>query len=197
MKSENITFHCGKVTYRDRCKTLKQKGLVVWLTGLSASGKSTIAVETEKVLNSLGKAVYRLDGDNIRFGLNEDLGFSEEDRFENIRRIAEVCGLFRDAGIIVLACFISPMDSMRRLAREKAGDVFIEVFVKADVAACANRDPKGLYQKALSGEIRDFTGVTAPFEVPENPDLTLDTVSCPLEECVKQLVEKILDKTAL
>ena len=197
MKSENITFHCGKVTYRDRCKTLKQKGLVVWLTGLSASGKSTIAVETEKVLNSLGKAVYRLDGDNIRFGLNEDLGFSEEDRFENIRRIAEVCGLFRDAGIIVLACFISPMDSMRRLAREKAGDVFIEVFVKADVATCANRDPKGLYQKALSGEIRDFTGVTAPFEVPENPDLTLDTVSCPLEECVKQLVEKILDKTAL
>ena len=120
MKCNNITYHSGKVTEQDRFKVLGQKGVVVWLTGLSGSGKSTIAVEVEKILNSIGKAVYRLDGDNIRFGLNSDLGFTEEDRMENIRRISEVCALFQYAGLIVIASFISPMAKMRHMAREKS-----------------------------------------------------------------------------
>lgn len=196
MQGRNITFHEGKVTREDRHRILGQKGLVVWLTGLSASGKSTIAVEAERVLTGLGRAVYRLDGDNIRFGLNSDLGFSEEDRFENIRRIAEVCALFEDAGLIVLACFISPLASMRRCAREKAKGRFLEVYVKAGVEACAKRDPKGLYEKALKGEIKDFTGISAVYEKPENPDLVLDTENFSLEQCVGQLVEKILQESA-
>lgn len=192
-KCNNITFHEGKVSKFDRYKALGQKGVIVWLTGLSASGKSTIAVEAEKVLNSMGKAVYRLDGDNIRFGLNSDLGFSEKDRFENIRRIAEVCSLFQDAGIIVIASFISPLAEMRKIARDKGGEGFMEVYVKADVETCINRDPKGLYRKALNGEIQDFTGISAPYEEPENPELVLDTENCSLNECVNLLVDKILE----
>jgi adenylylsulfate kinase len=197
MPDRNITFHQGKVTRADRNRLLGQKGLVVWLTGLSASGKSTIAVEAEKVLVRMGKAVYRLDGDNIRFGLNSDLGFSEKDRFENIRRIAEVCALFRDAGLIVLASFISPLTSMRQMAREKAEGSFLEVYVKANVKTCIERDPKGLYEKALKGEIREFTGISAAYEEPENPELVLDTDKNSLEDCVTRLVDKILKITAL
>lgn len=195
--NNNIVFHEGKVTREERYKVLGQKGLVVWLTGLSGAGKSTIAVEAEKVLNSMGKAVYRLDGDNIRFGLNSDLGFSERDRFENIRRISEVCALFQDAGLIVIASFISPLAGMRRLAREKGGENFIEVYVKADLETCIKRDPKGLYRKALKGEIQEFTGISAPYEEPDNPDLVLDTQNNTLEQCVQHLVEKILDMTKL
>ena len=194
MKSKNITFHSGKVTSMDRFKILGQKGLVVWLTGLSASGKSTIAVEAEKQLVNMGRAVYRLDGDNIRFGLNNDLGFSERDRFENIRRIAEVCALFQDAGLIAIASFISPKFSMRQIAREKAGNDFVEVYVKASIEACAKRDPKGLYEKALKGQIENFTGVSAPYEEPENPELVLDTEKYSVEDCVKQLTEEILKR---
>jgi len=189
----NITYHEGKVTKADRCRVLGQKGLVVWLTGLSGSGKSTIAVEAEKILNSMGKAVYRLDGDNIRFGLNSDLGFSEKDRYENIRRISEVCALFQDAGLIVIASFISPLVKMRQMAREKAGKDFMEVYVKADVETCMKRDPKGLYKKALNGEIQDFTGISSPYEAPVNPELILDTQNNPLDECVRRLVDKILE----
>lgn len=174
-----------------------QKGLVVWLTGLSGSGKSTIAAEAEKMLINMGRPAYMLDGDNVRFGLNSDLGFSEKDRNENIRRIAEVCALFKDAGLIVIASFISPLASMRKTAREKAGGNFIEVYVKADIKTCAERDPKGLYKKALQGEIKDFTGVSAPYEIPENPELVLDTERYPLEDCVKLLVDKILEKCVL
>lgn len=197
MKCNNITYHEGKVSREDRYRVLGQKGLVVWLTGLSASGKSTIAVEAEKILNSMGKAVYRLDGDNIRFGLNSDLGFSERDRFENIRRIAEVCALFRDAGLIVIASFISPLVGMRQLAREKNSENFIEVYVRADVETCMKRDPKGLYRRALSGEIKDFTGISAPYEEPANPELILDTQNNSLGECVQLLVDKILEMSAL
>lgn len=197
MKCNNITYHEGKVSREDRYRVLGQKGLVVWLTGLSASGKSTIAVEAEKILNSMGKAVYRLDGDNIRFGLNSDLGFSERDRFENIRRIAEVCALFRDAGLIVIASFISPLVGMRQLAREKNSENFIEVYVRADVETCMKRDPKGLYRRALSGEIKDFTGISAPYEEPANPELILDTQNNSLSECVQLLVDKILEMSAL
>lgn len=195
--SGNITYHEGKVSKTDRYKVLGQKGLVVWLTGLSASGKSTIAVEAEKILNSMGKAVYRLDGDNIRFGLNSDLGFSEQDRFENIRRISEVCALFQDAGLIVIASFISPLAKMRQMAREKAGKDFMEVYVKADVQTCMKRDPKGLYKKALNGEIQDFTGISSPYEEPVNPELVLDTQNNSLDDCVTQLVNKILEMSAL
>ena len=197
MKCNNITYHSGKVTEQDRFKVLGQKGVVVWLTGLSGAGKSTIAVEVEKILNSIGKAVYRLDGDNIRFGLNSDLGFTEEDRMENIRRISEVCALFQDAGLIVIASFISPMAKMRHMAREKSKGKFIEVYVKTNVETCIKRDPKGLYKKALVGEIKEFTGISAPYEEPENPDITLDTESSTLNECVEQLVKKILTVTTL
>jgi adenylylsulfate kinase len=197
MKNEHITFHRGKVSRNDRFSVLGQKGVAVWMTGLSASGKSTIAVETEKILIGMGKAVYRIDGDNLRHGLNSDLGFSEKDRFENIRRAAEVCALFVDAGLIVLASFISPLASMRSLARVKTGDSFIEVYVKADVETCYKRDPKGLYKKARAGEIPDFTGVTAPYEVPRSPDLVLDTERYSIEECVRILVDKILQFSVL
>jgi adenylylsulfate kinase len=197
MKNEHITFHKGKVSRNDRFSVLGQKGVAVWMTGLSASGKSTIAVETEKILIEMGRAVYRLDGDNLRRGLNSDLGFSEKDRFENIRRAAEVCALFVDAGLIVLASFISPLASMRSLARAKTGDSFIEVYVKADVETCEKRDPKGLYKKARAGEIPDFTGVTAPYEVPPSPDLVLDTERYSIEECVRILVDKILQFSVL
>lgn len=197
MKSENITFHGGKVTNMERFEILGQKGLVVWLTGLSASGKSTIAVEAEKQLTNMGRSVYRLDGDNIRFGLNSDLGFSERDRFENIRRIAEVCALFQDAGLIVIASFISPLSSMRQIAREKAGNNFVEVYVKASVEVCAKRDPKGLYEKALKGDIENFTGVSAPYEEPENPELILDTEKDSVKDCVKQLIEEIIKRSQI
>lgn len=196
MSDHHITFHAGTVTREDREKLLGQKGLVVWLTGLSASGKSTIAVEAERVLCGMGRAVYRLDGDNVRFGLNSDLGFSEADRMENIRRITEVCALFQDAGVIVLACFISPMKSMRQVAREKAKSGFMEVYVKAGVEACAQRDPKGLYKKAIKGEIKEFTGISAVYEEPETPELVLDTEKHSLEECVRKLVHAIIDASS-
>jgi len=197
MKNGHITFHGGKVSRNDRFSVLGQKGVAVWMTGLSASGKSTIAVEAEKVLIEMGKAVYRLDGDNLRHGLNSDLGFSEKDRFENIRRAAEVCALFVDAGFIVIASFISPLASMRSMAKAITGDSFIEVYVKADPETCEKRDPKGLYKKARTGEIPDFTGVTAPYEEPRLPDLVLDTEKYSIEECTGILIKKILQSSAL
>lgn len=187
--SANIVWHSGQVTYEDRCRLLNQKGLVVWFTGLSGSGKSTIAAEVERRLIAEGKLVYRLDGDNVRHGLNSDLGFSREDRDENIRRIAEVATLFKDAGVITLVSFIAPFASMRAFAREKAGtDHFVEIYVKADIETCATRDPKGLYQKAQSGTISDFTGISSPYEQPKNPELILDTESHSVEECVQQVL---------
>ncbi len=191
-KPENITWHEGKVQFEDRCNNLGQEGMVLWFTGLSASGKSTIAVELEKALVEYGKAVYRLDGDNVRHGLNSDLGFSPEDRNENIRRIAEVAALFKDAGVITLSSFISPYQEARDFTRERAGeDYFKEIYVKADVETCAKRDPKGLYEQAMNGEIDNFTGVSAPYEEPENPDLVLDTKNLTVEECVEKVLELI------
>src|SRR5690606_19268668 len=188
-KSENTFWHEGAVTPEDRARVLGQRGVVLWFTGLSGSGKSTIAVEAERRLNKAGRAVYRLDGDNIRHGLNGDLGFSEADRDENIRRIAEVAALFRDAGLITLVSFISPFRRMREFARERIGaDAFVEVYVKADIETCMKRDPKGLYQKALRGEIKDFTGISSPFEEPENPEIVLDTVNESLDACVERLL---------
>ena len=191
-KNSNLTWHEGKVTYEDRCRVLKQRGLVVWFTGLPGSGKSTIAVEVEKELNRQGKAVYRLDGDNIRHGLNCDLGFSEADRNENIRRVAEVAALFKDAGLIVLVAFISPYKKMREFARERVGkESFIEVYVKADIGTCAGRDPKGMYEKAIKGEIKDFTGVSSPYEEPEKPEVVVDTRVLSVDASVKLVLDAI------
>lgn len=190
----NLRWHKGKVTKEDRYNILKQKPIVVWLSGLSASGKSTIAVEVEKRLNQLGKPSYRLDGDNIRQGLNSDLGFTYRDREENIRRITEVAKLFHDAGIITLVSFITPLESMRKNIREIIGDVgLIEVYVKASIETCIKRDPKGLYKKAQKGLINEFTGISSPFEEPQSSDLILDTDVLTIDEAVSRVVERILE----
>jgi adenylylsulfate kinase len=194
-KSFPVTWHAGKVSYQERCDNLNQRGLVVWFTGLSGSGKSTIAVEVERILTSEGKTVYLLDGDNLRHGLNSDLGFSAEDRNENIRRVTEVAVLFKDAGIITLVSFISPFHRMRELAREKIGrDNFIEIYVKADLETCRKRDPKGLYLKAQSGMIEKFTGVTDVYEEPEKPDLIVDTALLSIAESTGKVLETIIKK---
>ncbi len=175
-KATNITWHEGGVAKRDREKRLNQKGLVIWYTGLSGSGKSTLAHAVEEALFERGHLCYILDGDNIRHGLNKNLGFSPEDREENIRRIGEVSKLFADAGIITMTAFISPY----RVDRDKARDLvekedFIEVYVKVPLDVAEERDPKGLYKKARSGEIKDFTGISAPYEEPLHPEITIDT----------------------
>lgn len=193
VNDNNLVWQEGKVSYEERCRVLNQRGLVVWFTGLSGSGKSTIAVEVEKNLVELKKAVYRLDGDNIRAGLNSDLGFTKEDRDENIRRVTEVAALFKDAGLITLVSFISPYRRMREFARERIGkDSFLEVYVKADLETCMLRDPKGFYQKANHGEIKNFTGVTAPYEEPEVPDLVLETSKLSILESSSQVLKLLL-----
>ena len=182
----------GEISFKDRCKNLNQLGQVIWFTGLSGSGKSTLAVNLEKELIKQGKAVYRLDGDNIRSGLNKDLGFSGEDRDENIRRVAEVARLFKKTGIITLVSFISPYEEKREYASEVIGDKYFSlVYVKAALETCAERDPKGLYEKAKKGEIEDFTGISAPYEEPKNPDLVIDTDKLPVEESIEKLLEII------
>lgn len=189
MVSENITWHTGHIGYEDRCRLLHQRGAVLWLVGLSGSGKSTVAVAAEKRLTAAGRLCYRLDGDNIRHGLNGDLGFSPGERTENIRRVAHVASLLRDAGLIVLVSFITPYAALRETAREIIGaDYFHEVYVKADIDTCKRRDPKGLYTKAQRGEIKEFTGVSAPFEAPENPALVLDTDRYSIDESCEQLI---------
>jgi adenylylsulfate kinase len=185
----NITWHEGSVGRSQRQLLLKQKGVTVWLTGLSAAGKSTIAVIVEQLLLEKGKLAYRLDGDNIRHGLNRNLGFSAEDRQENIRRIGEVAKLFTDAGVVVIASFISPYRQDRDAVRANlaAGD-FVEVYVKVSVAAAAKRDPKGLYKKAMAGQIKGFTGIDDPYEEPVSPELVIDTESCTPEQAAEQIL---------
>lgn len=171
----NITWH-PNLTHDERSELRKQKGATIWLTGLSASGKSTIACALEQTILNRGLNSYRLDGDNIRFGLNKDLGFSEEDRNENIRRISEVAKLFSDSCCITLTSFISPYKKDRNIARElhkEVGLPFIEVYVDVPVSVAEERDPKGLYKKAREGVIKEFTGVSAPYEAPENPEIHL------------------------
>ncbi|HEY1683134.1 MAG TPA: adenylyl-sulfate kinase [Tepidisphaeraceae bacterium] len=176
LRDNNLTWHSGTVSRRNREQLLGQKGVTLWLTGLSASGKSTIACLLEKKLFERGRLVYRLDGDNIRHGLNKNLGFSAEDRHENIRRIGEVANLFVDAGAICLASFISPYRADRQMVREihASGD-FLEIYVKISLAAAEKRDPKGLYKKARAGQITGFTGIDDPYEEPETPELIIDT----------------------
>ncbi len=184
-KENNLTWdHCliPRAVFEQR---LGQKGCVVWFTGLSGAGKSTLARRVEHALFANGRHCYVLDGDNVRHGLNGDLGFSPEARAENIRRISHVAELFMQAGIITLTAFISPYRADRDRAREVVGkERFLEVFVDADVATCASRDPKGLYKKAFAGEIKDFTGVSAPYEAPEAPELVLKTGELGIDACV-------------
>ena len=188
-RATNITWHQQQVTRADRERLLGQKGVTVWLTGLSGSGKSTIAVAAEEVLVGRGRLAYVLDGDNIRHGLNKNLGFSPEDRTENIRRIGEVAKLFTDAGVIAFTSFISPYRADRDLVRALHDDGrFVEVHVAASVDTCESRDVKGLYKKARAGEIKEFTGISAPYEAPHAPELTIDTNGEPVEKSVERLV---------
>ena len=188
-KSTNLTWHGGQVGRADRERVLSQRGATVWLTGLSGSGKSTIAVAVEAELVRRGKLAYVLDGDNVRHGLNKNLGFSPADRTENIRRIAEVAKLFTDCGVLVFTSFISPYRADRDAARTLFADGdFVEVYAAADVATCEGRDPKGLYQKARAGQIPEFTGISAPYEAPEAPELVLDTARQSPEESVAALI---------
>lgn len=175
-KATNVHWHEGNVTQRDRERANKHRGTCLWFTGLSGSGKSTVANEVENILFDSGIKTYVLDGDNIRHGLNRDLGFSPEDREENIRRIGEVAHLFVDAGVLVMTAFISPYKSDRDKVRKLMSDgEFIEIYVKCDLDVCEERDPKGLYKKARAGEIKEFTGISAPYEEPEKPELVIDT----------------------
>lgn len=188
----NITWHDGTVSREERQKQLGQKGATVWFTGLSASGKSTIAVALEQVLLNNGKLSYRLDGDNIRHGLNKNLGFSAEDRAENIRRIGEVAKLFADGGILALSSFISPYRADRDLVRKLHEDAklkFIEVFVDCPIEEAEKRDPKGLYKKARAGEIKGFTGIDDPYEAPTKAEVHLRTDKMSIEDSVRTLIE--------
>ncbi len=177
-KATNITWHEGRVGRAEREAIVGQKGVLIWFTGLSASGKSTIAFTVEHALVERGQLAYTIDGDNIRHGLNKNLGFSAEDRTENIRRIAEVGKLFVDAGVITCAAFISPYVADRQAARDVIGPKdFIEVYLNPSLAVCEERDPKGLYKKARAGEIPGFTGIDDPYEPPTDPQLTIDTAT--------------------
>lgn len=188
-KSTNVTWHQGQVSHEDRQRLNEHSGVVLWFTGMSGSGKSTLAHGVEKALHDRGCHTYVLDGDNIRHGLNKNLGFSPEDRTENIRRIAEVARLFQDAGLIVLTAFISPYRVDRDAARAVVGDSFIEVYVQADLATCEGRDPKGLYKKARAGEIAEFTGISAPYEEPAAAEIVVDTTANDLDACVRMVIE--------
>ena len=189
IKGTNVVWHEGHVSREHREKLLKQKGVLVWLTGLSSSGKSTVAYKVEQALVGRGHLAYVLDGDNIRHGLNSNLGFSAEDRTENIRRIGEVGKLFTDSGIVTLASFVSPYAADRAAVRSlmAEGD-FIEVFVDTPLEVCEARDPKGLYKKARAGEIPNFTGISAPYEAPTNPELVIKTADSTLEEAAALLL---------
>jgi len=191
-KATNVVWHKHKVTREEREQLLKQKGAVLWFTGLSGSGKSTVANEVAYKLHKMGKATYVLDGDNIRHGLNKDLGFTPEDRNENIRRISEVSNLFADAGIIAITAFISPYRKYRNFCRELLGDGrFIEIFAKASLETCEKRDPKGMYKKARQGIIKNFTGIDAPYEEPEHPELIVDTDKETIDESTEKVIKKL------
>jgi len=189
----NITWHEGTITREDRERLNGHRGFTIWFTGLSASGKSTLAVATEEALFAKGHHTYILDGDNIRHRLNRNLGFSPEDRAENIRRIGEVAHLFRDAGIINLTAFISPYRKDRQAARDLSkNNNFIEVFVDCSLEVCEKRDPKGAYKKAREGIIKDFTGISAPYEAPENPEIHLHTDTHSVAECVRIILDYLV-----
>lgn len=196
----NITWHEGHVDRAARYALLEQKGATVWFTGLSGSGKSTVAYTIEHALVERGHLVYVLDGDNIRHGLNKNLGFSPEDRTENIRRIGEVAKLFADTGVITFTSFISPYRGDRDMVRKLHEDAklpFIEIWVKAAVEVCETRDPKGLYKKARAGEIKEFTGISAPYEEPLKPELVLETATMSPQECAVAVMDYLASRDLL
>tara|TARA_Y100000589_G_scaffold229934_1_gene217343 strand:+ start:544 stop:1158 length:615 start_codon:yes stop_codon:yes gene_type:complete len=194
---KNIIWHQSTID-RDKLESLRgHKGLVLWFTGLSGSGKSTLANALNEALYSKGISTYILDGDNIRHGLCSDLGFSNKDRQENIRRIGEVANLFMNAGIVTLSSFVSPFQSDREKVREIIGKDFIEIFCAANLEICENRDTKGLYKKARLGEIKDFTGISSPYEIPLNPEIIVETGSLDLMESVNQILNYLNDKNLL
>ncbi|MCW8194186.1 adenylyl-sulfate kinase [Proteobacteria bacterium 005FR1] len=187
--ASNIIWHHHRVSRTERAACKQQRPCLIWFTGLSGSGKSTIANALDMALHQRGYHTFVLDGDNVRHGLNKDLGFSNEDRVENIRRIGEVSKLFTDAGLIVLSAFISPFASDRKLVRELMADgEFIEVHMDTPLATCEQRDAKGLYGKARAGEIKNFTGIDSPYEAPEQPEVRLDTSTTPVGECTEKLI---------
>jgi len=191
-KATNVVWHDHKVERSEREQFLKQKGVVLWFTGLSGSGKSTIANEVSYKLQKMSKVSYILDGDNIRHGLNKDLGFSPEDRKENIRRISEVANLFADAGLITITAFISPYRVDRDFCRNLVGEGrFIEIYAKASLDTCEKRDPKGMYKKVRAGIIKEFTGISAPYEEPLNPELIIDTDKESIEDSTNKVIDKI------
>jgi len=197
-QSSHITWHDSEVTKVDRQKQNGHKSAVIWFTGLSGSGKSTVSVALEQALFELGKHAYRLDGDNVRHGLNKNLGFSPEDRKENIRRIGEVSKLLVDAGTIAITAFISPYrvdrDDVRNILED--GE-FIEVYTQCSVEECEKRDPKGLYAKARSGEIKEFTGISAPYEAPNHPEITINTEQQSVEQAVAHILNYLTDNKYL
>jgi adenylylsulfate kinase len=190
VKSTNITWHRPLVTQQDRDKRNGYRGVVLWFTGIPSSGKSTLAHQVERSLFERGCSAYVLDGDNIRHRLNKDLSFSPEDRKENIRRIGEVANLFADSGVIVMAAFISPYREDREQARAlNEPGRFFEVYCKCSLEVCQERDPKGLYRRARKGEVRGFTGISAPYEEPENPEILIETDRHSLDECVSRVLD--------
>ena len=195
-KATNVTWQDGEVSREDRQNILRQRGATIWFTGLSGSGKSTIAIALEQALFQMGKLSYRLDGDNVRLGINKNLGFSEADRTENIRRIGEVAKLFGDAGLLSLSSFISPYKGDRnevRALHEATDLAFIEVHVDCSLAEAEKRDPKGLYKKARAGEIKNFTGIDDPYEAPDQPEIHLHTDQMTLEEEVQIILDHLIE----
>jgi len=188
-KATNVTWHEHSVSKEERAGLSGHRGVVLWFTGLSACGKSTVANTVDHMLHSAGKRSYVLDGDNIRMGLNKNLGFSPEDRTENIRRIGEVAKLFAETGTLTLTAFISPYKADRDAVRELLGDgEFLEVYVNASLETCEKRDPKGLYKKARAGEIKGFTGIDAPYEAPDNAELVLDADNKSIDELAEEVI---------
>ena len=192
--AENIyPIYDRMMTRQDKESLLGQRGIMIWFTGLSGSGKSTVAMGVERELHAQGILCRILDGDNVRAGINNNLGFSAEDRIENIRRIAEIGKLFVQTGVVTLACFVSPTNDIRQMAREIVGkEDFLEVYISTPIEECERRDVKGLYARAKKGEVKNFTGISAPFEAPVSPDIDIDTSKIPLEESVRTLTELII-----
>lgn len=195
--SKNIYPFSYNITKKDRNKRLNHKSPVIWLTGLSGSGKTTIANSLQTYLFNNNINSYVLDGDNVRSGLNKELGFSDIDRKENIRRISEVSKLFSDAGILTITAFISPFEEDRKIAKEIIESDFIQIYISTPIEICEQRDPKGLYKKVRNNEIKNFTGISSPYEIPTNSNYILDTTNCSVEECVLEIVEYLKNKEIL